>query len=240
MSVIPAENQTADIEEFLEREAAATTYEEKIALGRDVLAWARERFGDQLTIASSMGDEILLHLAGTTAPGFDVFFLDTGYHFPETIGTRDAYAVMLPLSIRTVYPRESVESQDVRFGPRLHDRNPDLCCRMRKVAPLNAALEGYAAWVTGVRRADAATRADAQLIEWDAKRSMLKINPIVGWSHDEADRYAAENGVFLNPLRQLGFASIGCAPCTRAVGEGEDPRAGRWAGQDKVECGLHI
>ena len=240
MSVIPAENQTADIEDFLEREAAATTYEEKIALGRDVLAWARERYGDQLTIASSMGDEILLHLAGTTAPGFDVFFLDTGYHFSETIGTRDAYAVMLPLQIRTIYPRESVESQDVRFGPRLHDRNPDLCCRMRKVAPLNAALEGYAAWVTGVRRADAATRADAQLIEWDAKRSMLKINPVVGWTHEEADRYAAENGVFLNPLRQLGFASIGCAPCTRAVGEGEDQRAGRWAGQDKVECGLHI
>jgi hypothetical protein len=121
-----------------------------------------------------------------------------------------------------------LRSQDIRFGERLHARNPDLCCRMRKVAPLNAALEGYAAWVTGVRRADAADAADAQLIEWDAKRSMLKINPIVGWSHDEVDRYAADNGVFLNPLRQLGFASIGCAPCTR-LWVGEDPRAGRWA-----------
>ncbi|MEI2775772.1 MAG: phosphoadenylyl-sulfate reductase [Tetrasphaera sp.] len=175
-----------------------------------------------------------------TAPGFDVFFLDTGYHFAETLGTRDAYEVMLPLTIRTVHPKESVERQDVRFGPRLHDRNPDLCCRMRKVAPLNAALEGYAAWVTGVRRADATTRADSQLIEWDAKRSMIKVNPVVGWSHDEADRYAVENGVFMNPLRELGFASIGCAPCTRPVGAGEDPRAGRWSGQDKVECGLHI
>lgn len=240
MTAIPVENRTAEIEAFLDREHAATTYEEKVALARDVLAWALERHGDKLTIASSMGDEILLHLAGTTAPGFDVFFLDTGYHFAETLGTRDAYEVMLPLKIRTILPKETVERQDVRFGPRLHDRNPDLCCRMRKVAPLNAALVGYDAWVTGVRRADAATRAESELIEWDAKRSMIKVNPIVGFSHDEADRYAGENGVFMNPLRELGFASIGCAPCTRPVGEGEDPRAGRWAGQNKVECGLHI
>lgn len=240
MSAIPTENLTHEIETFLTREREATTYEDKVALGREVLAWAHHTYGDSLTIASSMGDEILLHLAGTTAPGFDVFFLDTGYHFAETLGTRDAYEVMLPLRIRTVRPRESVARQDIRFGERLHARNPDLCCRMRKVAPLNAALEGYAAWVTGVRRADAATRTDAQLIEWDAKRSMIKINPVVGWSHDEVDRYAAEHGVFLNPLRELGFASIGCAPCTRPVGVGEDPRAGRWANSDKVECGLHI
>lgn len=240
MSAIPTESLTVEIEAFLVRESGATTYEEKVQLAHDVLAWAHESYGAGLTIASSMGDEILLHLAGTTAPGFDVFFLDTGYHFAETLGTRDAYQVMLPLQIRTVLPRETVASQDIRFGPRLHARNPDLCCRMRKVAPLNAALEGYAAWVTGVRRADAATRTDSQLIEWDAKRSMIKINPVVGWSHEEAERYAAEHGVFMNPLRELGFASIGCEPCTRPVGAGEDPRAGRWANSDKVECGLHI
>ena len=191
MSAIPTENRTAEIEAFLAREGEATAYEEKVALARDVLAWAATTYGESLTI-------------------------------------------------RTVYPRESVARQDIRFGERLHARNPDLCCRLRKVAPLNAALQGYAAWVTGVRRADAATRTDAQLIEWDAKRSMIKINPFVGWSHDEVDRYAAEHGVFLNPLRELGFASIGCEPCTRPVGVGEDPRAGRWANSDKVECGLHI
>lgn len=240
MSAIPVENRTAQIEDFLARERAATTYEDKVALGREVLQWGMDTYGERLTIASSMGDEILLHLAGTTAPGFDVFFLDTGYHFAETIGTRDAYAVMLPLRIRTVLPKETVERQDVRFGPRLHARNPDLCCRMRKVAPLNAALEGYDAWVTGVRRADAPTRADSEIIEWDAKRSMIKINPLVGLTHEEHDRYAAEHGVFLNPLRELGFTSIGCEPCTRPVAAGEDPRAGRWSGQDKVECGLHI
>lgn len=240
MSAIPAESQTAEIEAFLEREASATSYEDKVALARAVLQWGMDSFGDRLTIASSMGDETLIHVAGTTAPGFDVFFLDTGYHFAETLGTRDAYEVMLPLKIRTIYPKESVERQDVRFGPRLHARNPDLCCRMRKVAPLNAALEGYAAWVTGVRRTDAATRRGAQLIEWDEKRSMIKLNPIVGWTDEDAARYAAEHRVFQNPLRELGFASIGCEPCTRPVGADEDPRAGRWSGQDKVECGLHI
>ncbi|MGB2933754.1 MAG: phosphoadenylyl-sulfate reductase [Nostocoides sp.] len=240
MSAIPMDSRTVEIETFLTREGSATTDEEHVQLGRDVLAWARRTYGDGLTIASSMGDEVLLHLAGTTAPGFDVFFLDTGYHFAETIGTRDAYEVMLPLRIRTIHPKETVAQQDLRFGERLHARNPDLCCRMRKVAPLNAALSGYAAWVTGVRRADASTRADAQLIEWDAKRSMLKLNPLVGWSHELVDRYAAEHGVFLNPLREIGFTSIGCEPCTRPVGAGEDPRAGRWADSDKVECGLHI
>ena len=149
-------------------------------------------------------------------------------------------AAMLPLSLRTVLPEQTVAEQDAEFGPRLHDRDPDRCCAMRKVAPLNKALAGYAAWASGVRRVDAVTRAQTPLIEWDAKRSMLKLNPLVGWSHDEVDMYAAEHGVFLNPLRQLGFTSIGCAPCTRPVAEGEDARAGRWAGQNKVECGLHI
>jgi phosphoadenosine phosphosulfate reductase len=240
MTAIPAPNRSAEIEAFLAREEATTASADKVRLGRDVLAWALDRYGDGVTLASSMGDEVLLHLAGTSAPGIDVFFLDTGYHFAETIGTRDAYEVILPLKIRTVRPRESVGQQDLRFGPRLHARNPDLCCRMRKVAPLNAALEGYAAWVTGVRRADAPTRAATPLIEWDARRGMLKINPLVGWTHDEVDTYAAAHGVFLNPLRQLGFTSIGCEPCTRPVGAGEDVRAGRWADSDKVECGLHI
>lgn len=229
-----------EVEEFLAREAAARTRGDRVRLARDLLRWAFATYGAGLTVASSMGDEVLLHLAADAAPGIDVFFLDTGYHFAETIGTRDAMAAMLPLSLRTVLPEQTVAEQDAEFGPRLHDRDPDRCCAMRKVAPLNKALAGYAAWASGVRRVDAVTRAQTPLIEWDAKRSMLKLNPLVGWSHDEVDMYAAEHGVFLNPLRQLGFTSIGCAPCTRPVAEGEDARAGRWAGQNKVECGLHI
>ena len=240
MNAIPRAAVAADIERFVARDVAARTRGDRVRLARDVIAWAYATYGADLTVASSMGDEALLHVAAQAAPGIDVFFLDTGYHFAETLGTRDAYAVMLPLSIRTVVPELTVAEQDVAYGPRLHERDPDRCCAMRKVAPLEKALEGYAAWITGVRRVDAITRAGTPVVEWDEKRSMLKINPIVGWSHDEVDMYAAEHGIFLNPLRELGFASIGCSPCTRPVADGEDQRSGRWSGKNKVECGLHI
>lgn len=215
------------------------THEGRIELGRRALAWAQETFGDGLTVASSMGDEVLVHLVGTTLEGADVFFLDTGYHFAETLGTRDAYDAMLPITIRTIYPRLTVAEQDAEHGPQLHDRDPNLCCAMRKVEPLNRALEEHDAWVTGMRREDAPTRTDITIVGWDERRGMVKLNPIAGWTQDDVDQYAAEKSVFLNPLRQSGYASIGCAPCTRPVAEGEDARAGRWSGTDKVECGLH-
>ena len=215
------------------------SYEGRVELAREVLRWAHETFGDRLTTASSMGDEVLVHLLGTTLRDADVFFLDTGYHFAETLGTRDAYDAMLPVRIRTILPRLTVAEQDAEHGPRLHDRDPNLCCAMRKVEPLDRALSDKDAWVTGMRREDAPTRTDIELVGWDEKRGMVKLNPIAGWTQDDVDRYVQEHGVFLNPLRQSGYASIGCAPCTRPVAEGEDPRAGRWSGSDKVECGLH-
>ena len=215
------------------------SYEGRVELAREVLRWAHETFGEQLTTASSMGDEVLVHLLGTTLRDADVFFLDTGYHFAETLGTRDAYDAMLPVRIRTILPRLTVAEQDAEHGPRLHDRDPNLCCAMRKVEPLDRALSDKDAWVTGMRREDAPTRTDIELVGWDEKRGMVKLNPIAGWTQDDVDRYVQEHGVFLNPLRQSGYASIGCAPCTRPVAEGEDPRAGRWSGSDKVECGLH-
>jgi phosphoadenosine phosphosulfate reductase len=223
----------------LEAGGDATAYEGRVELARQALVWAHETFGEHLTVASSMGDEVLVHLVGTTIPGADVFFLDTGYHFVETLGTRDAYEAMLPLRIRTILPLLTVPQQDEKYGARLHDRDPNSCCAMRKVEPLNRALATHQAWVTGMRRVDAPTRTDITVVGWDDKRSMVKLNPIAGWSDDDVERYVAEHGVFLNPLRQEGYASIGCAPCTRPVAEGEDARAGRWAGQDKTECGLH-
>jgi phosphoadenosine phosphosulfate reductase len=223
----------------LEAEGAAASYEEKVELSREVLRWAADTFGDRLTVASSMGDEVLVHLVGTTIPGADVFFLDTGYHFAETLGTRDAYQAMLPLRIRTILPLLTVPQQDERYGAKLHDRDPNACCAMRKVEPLNRALSTHDAWVTGMRRMDAPTRTDIGLVGWDTPRGMVKLNPIAAWTDQDVDRYVEEHGVFLNPLRQEGYASIGCAPCTRPVAEGEDPRAGRWAGKDKTECGLH-
>ena len=222
----------------LEAELGAT-HEGRVELARAALRWAHETFGEGLTVASSMGDEVLVHLVGTTLQDADVFFLDTGYHFAETLGTRDAYDAMLPISIRTIYPRLTVAEQDAEHGPQLHDRDPNLCCAMRKVEPLNRALEEHEAWVTGMRREDAPTRTDITIVGWDDKRGMVKLNPIAGWTQEDVDRYAADESVFLNPLRQSGYASIGCAPCTRPVAEGEDARAGRWSGTDKVECGLH-
>jgi phosphoadenosine phosphosulfate reductase len=223
----------------LEADGAPAAYEDRVELSREVLRWAADTFGDRLTVASSMGDEVLVHLVGTTIPGADVFFLDTGYHFAETLGTRDAYQAMLPLRIRTVLPLLTVPQQDERHGAKLHDRDPNACCAMRKVEPLNRALSTHEAWVTGMRRADAPTRTDIGLVGWDAARGMVKLNPTAAWTDEDVDRYVEEHGVFLNPLRQEGYASIGCAPCTRPVAEGEDPRAGRWAGKDKTECGLH-
>jgi phosphoadenosine phosphosulfate reductase len=223
----------------LESDGAHAAYQGRLEVAREALRWAADTFAARLTVASSMGDEVLVHLVGTTLPGADVFFLDTGYHFAETLGTRDAYQAMLPLRIRTVLPLLTVAQQDAEHGPRLHDRDPDACCAMRKVEPLNRALSTHDAWVTGMRRLDAPTRTDIGIVGWDEKREMVKLNPIAGWTDDDVDRYVEEHGVFLNPLRQEGYASIGCAPCTRPVAEGEDARAGRWAGKDKTECGLH-
>lgn len=215
------------------------SYEGRVETARQALRWAHLGHQDGLTVASSMGDEVLVHLVGTTIPGADVVFIDTGYHFAETLGTRDAYAAMLPLTIRTVEPLTTTAEQDAEHGPRLYERAPDRCCAMRKVEPLERALADRTAWVTGMRREDAPTRTDIEIVSFDRRRSMVKINPIAGWTSDDLRRYVAENNVFLNPLRSEGYASIGCAPCTRPVARGEDPRAGRWSGQDKTECGLH-
>jgi phosphoadenosine phosphosulfate reductase len=146
---------------------------------------------------------------------------------------------MLPIRMRTVLPLTTVAQQDAEYGPRLHDRDPDRCCAMRKVEPLERALSGHPAWVTGMRREDAPTRTDIAVVGFDERRGMVKLNPLAAWTAQDVERYTREHGVFENPLRQIGFASIGCAPCTRAVADGEDPRAGRWSGRAKTECGLH-
>ena len=205
----------------------------------DILTWANDQFGASWCVTSSMADTLLPHLASRIRPGVDVIFLDTGYHFAETIGTRDAAAATLPITVKTVTPRQSVEQQDASFGVRLYERNPDQCCALRKVNPLREALKPYSAWASGLRRDEASTRADAKVVEWDARRQIVKINPIAAWTQDDVDTYSAENGVLLNPLLSDGYGSIGCWPCTRRIAPGEDARAGRWSGTGKLECGLH-
>jgi phosphoadenosine phosphosulfate reductase len=206
----------------------------------DILRWAAGEFGAGLCIASSMGDAVLPHLASRARPGIPVVFLDTGYHFAETIGMRDAVAATLPVTVLTIQPRRTVAEQDADAGPRLFERDPDRCCALRKVEPLARALAPYTAWAAGIRRDEADTRRDIRVVEWDARRGMVKLNPLAGWTEDDVDAYAAEHGVLVNPLRYDGYQSIGCAPCTRRVAAGADPRSGRWAGSAKTECGLHV
>ena len=205
----------------------------------DVLRWAGETFGPRLAVTSSMTDAVLVHLAAEAVPSIDVVFLDTGYHFAETIGTRDAVDAVYDVNVVTVLPELSVAQQDGAYGRDLFARDPDRCCALRKVAPLARAMRSYDAWVTGVRRDEAPTRSGTRVVEWDARRSKVKVNPLAGWTQDDVDAYVERNGVLVNPLVYDGYPSIGCAPCTRRVDPGQDARSGRWAGSAKVECGLH-
>ena len=237
MATSAAQALTAEGQRVVDESISAGQNPVELAAG--VMTWAREQFGSQVCVLSSMGDEALVNLAAEVVPGLDIVFIDTGYHFPETLGTRDAYAADPRLNIINVLPRQTVAEQDETYGPQLHDREPDKCCALRKVEPLNRALANYQAWMSGMRRVDAPTRAEIQVVEFDAKRDKVKINPLALWDDDTLDSYVESHGVLLNPLRQLGYPSIGCEPCTRPVAEGESARAGRWAGQTKTECGLH-
>jgi phosphoadenosine phosphosulfate reductase len=211
----------------------------ELAPAEHIIEWAVATFGERFAITSSMGDAVLAHLAAQVAPGIDVVFLDTGYHFAETIGTRDAVEATLPVNLITIQPRQTVAEQDAEHGPELFRRDPDLCCRLRKVQPLAESLERYDAWATGLRRAETHHRVIAPVVGWDAKKGKVKVSPLARWSDEQVERYVAENGVLVNPLVHDGYPSIGCWPCTQRVAPGEDPRSGRWAGTSKTECGIH-
>ncbi|WP_082104375.1 phosphoadenylyl-sulfate reductase [Demequina soli] len=202
--------------------------------------WAVATFGRDLTIAASMQDTILPHMFGTRLAGVDVLFLETGYHFAETLATRDAAAAAFDITIVNVEPEQSVAEQDATHGKDLFARDPGLCCSLRKVEPLKRALGGYRAWVTGARRVDAATRSEMPVVSWDARHGLVKINPLAFWDDAAVEAYQEANGLPRNPLVAQGFLSIGCQPCTRAVAPGEDARAGRWSGTGKTECGIHV
>jgi phosphoadenosine phosphosulfate reductase len=206
----------------------------------EILRWAVGMFGDRICVTSSMTDAVIVHMASVIRPGIDVVFLDTGYHFAETIGTRDAVAAVYPVNLVNVKPSWTVAEQDAELGPRLYRRNPDLCCYLRKVEPLERALGRYDAWITGVRRDETVERRGARAVEWDGRREMVKVNPIASWAQKQVDDYIAEHGIVVNPLVYDGYPSIGCSTCTGRVAPGEDPRSGRWAGTGKTECGIHL
>jgi len=212
----------------------------------ELFRWTAETFGENFVVASNMQDAALVDLAvkhiDRELIGGDpvkVLFLDTGYHFAETIGTRDAVEQVYGVTMVNLTPEHSVAEQDELLGRNLFARDPGECCRLRKVIPLKAGLAGYDAWVTGIRRVEAPTRANAPLISFDEGFGLVKINPIAAWSDETMQDYIDANGVLVNPLVDEGYPSIGCAPCTAKPEPGSDPRSGRWAGRAKTECGLH-
>jgi phosphoadenosine phosphosulfate reductase len=225
--------------EELRNIAEAASAELAQATAQEALEWTARTFGERWIVASNMQDALLVDLAVTVRPDVDVLFLETGYHFAETIGTRDAVATVYPnVHIINAAAEQSVADQEAEFG-KLNQTDPNRCCHLRKVVPLRRTLADYDAWVTGVRRVDAPTRANTPIVGWDERNGLVKINPIAAWSDDEFNGYIAEHGILENPLVSAGYPSIGCAPCTAKPLPGADARSGRWAGLAKTECGLH-
>jgi phosphoadenylyl-sulfate reductase (thioredoxin) len=209
---------------------------------RAVLAWAASAFDGRIALSTSLGPQSLividlLHRMGLRVP---LFLLDTGLLFAETYALKRQVEERYGVSIRSVRPPSDVADQAAAHGPRLWERDPDRCCSLRKVAPLKVALQGLDAWITGIRADQTTTRARARALEWDERFGLLKINPLVSWSRADVDRYVADHEVPINPLLRQGFRSIGCEPCTSLPHpHNGDERAGRWAGRDKTECGIH-
>lgn len=209
---------------------------------QDILAWALQTYGPRITLACSFGGPsgmALLDMAMRLDSSVSVFYLDTGLLFPETYALVEVAARRYGIAPRAVRPGLSVEQQAEQYGDGLWARDPDRCCDLRKVVPQREALAGYDAWITGLRRDQSSTRAATPLVQWDAKFGLAKVSPLASWSEREVWQYLAANKVPYNRLHERGYPSIGCTHCTRPIAAGEDPRAGRWGGFEKTECGLH-
>lgn len=205
-----------------------------------VIRWAVDAFPN-ITFACSFGaeDVVLVDMLQKISPRTDIFYLDTDFHFQETYDTRDRIAEKYGLDFVQVKPLLTPEEQAVQHGGELWKKDPNACCNIRKVEPLTRILGKYEAWITGIRRDQAPTRANAKKVEYDTKFGLVKFNPIAAWTSDDVWAYIREHDLIYNPLHDRHFPSIGCEYCTRPVMPGEDPRAGRWAGSEKTECGLH-
>jgi phosphoadenosine phosphosulfate reductase len=207
-----------------------------------VLEWAFDTFGDAVAISSAFGAEgmVLIDIASHVRQNFRLFTLDTEFLFPETYNLIDQVEQKYGITIERVFPLNSPEEQERLHGPALWQRDPDQCCSLRKVEPLRRKLGELRAWITSIRRDQTAARAGAGKIEWDEKFGLVKINPLADWSSKQVWQYIRQHDVPYNVLHERDYPSIGCTHCTRAVRPGEDPRAGRWSGSEKTECGLHI
>jgi len=204
-----------------------------------IVEWALEEFGERFCVTSSFADAVLVHVVSQVAPGIEVIFLDTGLHFRETLKVRDTVQRTLPVVVKSIKPRLTVGQQDGLYGPRLFAREPDECCALRKVEPLEQALAPYDAWAAGLRRDEGPSRANTPVVGFEASRGKVKVAPLAYWTEAEVQAYIAKHDVPVNELIERGYASVGCWPCTRRTAPGEEARAGRWPLFDKTECGIH-
>ena len=216
-----------DVDEF---ELAARAAEFETAPAGKVIAWAEERFGSKISLACSFQDCVIVDLAVRVDPSIEVLFLDTGFHFDETLQFVEQVKSLYDLNLRVLRPGPAAEAWPCGTAR---------CCELRKVAPLALALESKDAWITGLKRCDAPTRAEVPIVSWDESRGLVKVNPMATWTDDDIYNYIEDHGLPVHPLIARGYLSIGCAPTTLPVAPGADPRSGRWAGTGKTECGLH-
>jgi phosphoadenosine phosphosulfate reductase len=235
MQTLLAEDLVRDLNERFEGEEP-----------REIIRWALEDSGlDSIAIASAFQAEgtCVIHMAVSVRPDVPIIFLETGFHFAETLAFKERLTEELNLNLVDLTGDYTVDSQAEKFGPKLYERDPHLCCELNKVIPWRRALADLDGWITSMRRDSSWTRRDTPIVSQQQVEEggvVVKINPIANWTRRDAWAYLKEHDIPLNPLYDLGYESIGCAPCTRMVFPGEDERAGRWSGQNKVECGIHV
>jgi phosphoadenosine phosphosulfate reductase len=214
----------------------------RFATPQEVLRWASDTFFPKLTMATAFGAEgcCLIHMLAAIQPSVRIFNLDTGYQFQETLDLRERIKEKYGIEVEYIRPELTVAEYEAEHGGPMYRHRPDQCCHDRKVLPLRRAIVGYDAWISAIRRDQTSDRAAADVVQWDAKFNLVKVNPLLAWTKKDVWSFVLKHDIPYNPLHDQGFPSIGCWPCTQAVGAGEDERAGRWAGMKKKECGLHV
>ncbi|MCJ7859000.1 phosphoadenylyl-sulfate reductase [Corynebacterium kalidii] len=238
---VPTTTTPLDEEQTAAHRALVDQWNDRLegATAEEILDWVNEHVSGTVAVTMSMQDTVLAELTEGRVHDAEMVFLDTGYHFDETLDVAREVDARYSLPLRTVEPAYSVAGQDETYGRDLYKRNPTACCRMRKVEPLARMLDPYEAWISGVKRVDSELRKDTPILDVD-RTGRLKINPLAAWTDEDVEAYIESHDLIVHPLTRQGYPSIGCATCTLPVAPGDDPRSGRWANSSKTECGLHL